>query len=123
MKSKIIWLRISYWLAAIADFAIAVSILFPERVGLTEFKYPMGLSSAIAFSWGVMLILADRKPIERRWVLIPTILVVALLNFVRIVSSFKGLIEFDLPLTLGGLVILCVLIFSYANSVRLENNK
>lgn len=40
MKSKIIWLRISYWIAAIADFAIALSVLIPERVGLSEFVYP-----------------------------------------------------------------------------------
>ena len=35
----------------------------------------MGLMSAVAFSWAVLLIVADRKPVERRWVLLPTTLV------------------------------------------------
>ena len=72
MKSKITWLRISYWTAAIADFGIAISVLIPERVGLTTFVYPMGLISAVALSWGILLLIADRKPFERRWILIPT---------------------------------------------------
>ena len=57
MKSQIIWLRISYWTAAIADFGIAISVLIPERVGVTEFVYPMGLMSAVAISWGILLII------------------------------------------------------------------
>jgi len=65
MKSKIIFLQIGYWTAAIADFVIAISVLIPERMGLTEFVYPMGLVSVIAFSWGILLIIADRKPVER----------------------------------------------------------
>lgn len=84
MKSKITWLRISYWTAAIADFGIAVSVLIPERVGLTEFVYPMGLISVVAISWGILLLIADRKPMERRWILIPTMIVIALLSGVRI---------------------------------------
>ena len=73
-------IRASYWVAAIADFIIAILVLIPERMGVVRFVYPMGLMSAVAFSWGVMLVLADRKPIERKWVLSPTILVVFLLG-------------------------------------------
>ena len=73
-------IRMSYWVAAIADFVIAVLVLLPGRMGVTEFVYPMGLMSAVAFSWGVLLIVADRKPVERRWVLLPTTLVVFLLG-------------------------------------------
>jgi len=113
MKSKIIWLRISYWTAAIADFSIAISVLVPERVGLTEFVYPMGLVSAVAFSWGILLIIADRKPIERRWILIPTIMVVALLTGFRIYAAFIGLIEFSLAFLLFGVILLLVMIYSY----------
>ena len=59
-------LRSSYWVAAIADFVIAFLVLIPERMGIGGFVYPMGLMSAVAFSWGVMLIVADRRPVERR---------------------------------------------------------
>jgi len=113
MKAKIIWLRISYWTAAIADFGIALSVLFPERVGLTEFVYPMGLVAAVAFSWGILLIIADRKPVERRWILIPTMIVVALLTGVRIYAAFIGLIDFSIAFLLFGVLLLLVMIYSY----------
>lgn len=92
MKDKVVWLRISYWVAAIADFAVAILVLVPERMGVTGFVYPMGLMSAVAFSWGVMLVIADRKPMERRWVLLPTMLVVFLLGIAGVYASIKDLI-------------------------------
>ena len=92
MKDKIVWLRISYWVAAIADFAVAILVLIPERMGVTGFVYPMGLMSAVAFSWGVMLVIADRRPMERRWVLLPTMLVVFLLGIAGAYAGIKDLI-------------------------------
>ncbi len=119
MNSKITWLRISYWTAAIADFGIAISVLIPERVGLTEFVYPMGLMSVVAISWGILLLIADRKPIDRRWILIPTIIVVALLSTVRIFASINGLIDFSIAYLIFGVIILALLIYSYFNSKSL----
>jgi len=123
MKSKITWLRISYWTAAVADFGIAIAVLIPERVGLTEFVYPMGLISVAAFSWGILLLIADRKPMERRWILIPTLIVVILLSTVRIYAAFKGMIEFSLTYVIVGVVILSLLVFSYVNSKNSFNIK
>jgi len=116
MDSKITWLRISYWTAAIANFGIAISVLIPERVGLTEFVYPMGLMSVVAISWGILLLMADRKPIDRRWVLIPTIIVVALLSSIRIYASILGLIKFSMAFLILGLLIISLLTYSYVNS-------
>ena len=87
-----VWLRVAYWVAAIADFGVAVLALIPERMVVDEFVYPMGLMSAVAFSWGVMLIIADRKPMERRWVIVPTILVVFLLGVAVVYAGVRGLI-------------------------------
>jgi hypothetical protein len=112
MKSNILWLRISYWAAAIADFGIGISVLIPERVGLTEFVYPQGLMSAIAISWGIMLLIADRKPLERRWVLIPTIIVISLLTMVRIYASAVKLIQFSIPYLLLGIILIILLTYS-----------
>ena len=123
MKSKSTWLRISYWTAAIADFGIAISVLIPERVGLTEFVYPMGLMSVVAISWGILLILADRKPIERRWILIPTIIVVALLSIVRIFASINGMLEFSIAYLILGVVLISLLTYSYMNSKSLVDDK
>jgi hypothetical protein len=85
-------LRVSYWAGAIGDFAIAILVLIPERMGVPSYVYPMGLMSAVSFSWGCMLIWADKEPVERRWVLLPTILVGAMLLLAGIYSIYAGVI-------------------------------
>ena len=118
MTRTVLQLRLSYWVAAIADFIIAVLAWMPERMGVVETVYPMGLVSAIAFSWGVLLIMADRKPIERKWILIPTILVVSLITLVRIWFSLYGPVEFSGALLLfaTGLIILMAYSYYYASN-------
>ena len=115
MDRRIKWLRIAYWSAAIADFIVAILVLIPARMGVPEYVYPMGLMSAVAFSWGVALLIADRKPVERRWFIIPTILVVALLGVVGLHAGIAGLlplIRIVLTLIINVLV-LSILIYSY----------
>ena len=92
MTNNVVWLRISYWVGAIADFVLAFLVLIPERMGVSAYCYPMGLMSAVAFSWGCMLIWADRKPLERKWILLPTILVVTMLLVAGIYSLSVGVI-------------------------------
>lgn len=115
MKNKIIWLRISYWSGAIGDFLIAVSALIPERMGVSSYCYPMGLMSAIAFSWGCMLVWADRKPVERRWILLPTILVGTMLMVANIYSLYQGVMPFKrlLPNFVAGALLIFLWAFSY----------
>ncbi len=118
MKNKVIWLRISYWAGAIGDFLIAILVLIPERMGVPSYVYPMGLMSAVAFSWGCMLIWADREPLERRWILLPTILVGSMLLISVIFSMYSGAI--DVKSHFHNLVLYPVLItlwsFSYLNT-------
>jgi hypothetical protein len=115
MKKNVMLLRISYWVAAIADFVVAVIVLFPSRMGVTAFVYPMGLMAAVAFSWGVLLIMADRKPMERRWVLLPTILVVFLLGLAGIFAALRNLISTSRIIwtSVAVYLILSLLIYSY----------
>ena len=112
------WLRISYWLAAIADFVIAILCLIPSRMGVAHYVYPMGLMSAVAFSWGMLLVIADREPIERRWILPPTMLVVALLGMVGAHAGISGLLPVSRAVTsaTASLLVLSVLIYGYWNS-------
>lgn len=88
-------------------------------MGLTEITYPMGLVSAITFSWGVLLLMADRKPFERRWILIPTILVVALLTIVRIIFGLNETIEFSAGFFLYGVVLILLMVYSYHSANKL----
>ena len=113
IEKHILLLRISYWIPALADFVIAYLALSPQDMGLNNVVYPMGLTSAIAFSWGVLLLIADRKPMERRWILIPTILVVSLITIVRVIFSQKDLVEFSISILLFGICLVLFMSYSY----------
>ena len=114
MSSHIALIRTSCWVAAIADFVVAILVLIPERMGVDGYVYPMGLMSAVAFSWGVLLIFADREPLERRWVLIPTALVVFLLGVAGIHAASVGLLPVSRVVSSSVAVFLvsCLLIFT-----------
>jgi hypothetical protein len=122
MKNNVKWLRISYWAGAIGDFSIAILVLIPERMGVPSYVYPMGLMSAVAFSWGCMLIWADREPIERKWVLKPTILVGTMLLIAVIYSINAGVIP--IRSVIANLILLPAMIilwsFSYYNARETE---
>ena len=113
MNKSILLLRLSYWIAAIADFIVAILVLIPDRMGGAEITYPMGLASVTVFSWTVMLLIADRKPIERKWILIPTILVVTLITIARTKFSLDGTIEFNLVLLLFAIALITLMTYSY----------
>jgi CBS-domain-containing membrane protein len=113
MTRPVLLLRMSYWIAAIADFAVAILVWIPERMGVTEIVYPMGLASVVIFSWAVLLLVADRKPLERRWILIPTIVVVALIAITRTTFSLDGTIEFNIALLLFAIALIIFMAYSY----------
>lgn len=118
MMNKIKWLQISYWTAAIADFLIAILVLIPGLVGVSSYVYPMGIVSVVGISWGILLILANRNPLTQRWVLIPTMIVVALLGFATLHALSLKLVPIEL--IIGGvassILIFSLLLFSYLNS-------
>jgi hypothetical protein len=108
--------------AAVADFIVAILVLIPDRMGVNSFVYPMGLMSAVAFSWGVLLLLADREPMERTWVLLPTILVVFLLGVVGICAVALGLLPISriLASSAAVVIVLSLLIYTW---LKLKSGK
>ena len=98
------WLRVSYWVGAIADAIATVVMLVPElgrRVygvsGLevtADYRYAMGLGASLMFGWTVLLLWADRKPVERRGVLMITVLVIFGLAGAGAYAVSSGLISF-----------------------------
>ena len=83
MKSKIRWLRISYWVGAVLDALYVIPMLSPKVGGAlykienfnpgVEYKYAMAVGAALMLGWTFLLVWADRKPVERRGVLLLTI--------------------------------------------------
>ena len=82
----VVLLRVSYWIGAIFDALTLVPMLVP-RIGAAvfglakftatpEYRYAMCMAAALMFGWTLLLIWADRKPVERRGVLPLTVVVV-----------------------------------------------
>lgn len=80
------WLRISYWIGALVDLKVSLLLFFPNILpSVNKFIYgnnhSQNLSSEITlktlalmiFAWSLLLIWADRKPIERKGVLLLSI--------------------------------------------------
>jgi len=82
------WLRTSYWVVAVADAVATVAILIPSRMGESEFRYAMGLAASLMIAWTVLLIWADRRPVERRGVLLITVF--PLITGLMIACVFAG---------------------------------
>ena len=77
MDRRIFWLRASYWTGAIAGAAAALQMIIP---GLSSFPskadFPDSLYTACSFllGWSLLLIWADRRPQERKGVLLLTLI-------------------------------------------------
>ncbi len=124
--SETTWLRASYWAGAIADAAVGVLILIPSRMGETEFRYPMGLAAALMFGWTVLLIWADRKPVERKGILLITVFpVLSGLVLSGIWSVTAGLLPATkiIPSSLVCVVLAVLMLYSYVNARGLDRDQ
>lgn len=115
-QRKILWLRASYWAGAIADAIIGVRMLMPSAMGETGYRYAMGTSASLMFGWSLLLIWADRRPVERKGILLLTIFpVVTGLMASGIDPVWDGAIPIGsaLPSWILGTSIICLMGFSY----------
>ena len=118
------WLRISYWVGAIADAIAAVVMSFPEvgraAYGLTRFepgvdyRYAMRLGASLMLGWTVLLLWADRRPLERRGVLPITVFVIAGLAWAGAYAVSAGLIPLGNMIPTWALQALLVILFLYS---------
>jgi hypothetical protein len=128
MANKIPFLRVSYWAGAVLDVLAFTIMLFPPLFALNngmanfhpglEYRYAMGMGAPLMLAWTVLLLWADRKPMERRGVLPLTLLVVLGEVATEIYGVSTGFINISamlltwvIQLLLGGLFI-----FSYWNA-------
>lgn len=113
--NAVTWLRVSYWSGAIADVLVGVLTLIPARMGETEFRYPMGLAASVMFCWAGLLIWADRKPVARKGVLLPTVAVIVGLMTSGAYAVLSGIfpIQRILATSLLGILLIVLFVFSY----------
>ena len=82
MEKKIIFIRFTYWYGAFLDLLVfldmIISIIFEFSVTMTNvstdvsYKYQTGTGAFLMLGWTILLVWADRKPIERKDILLLT---------------------------------------------------
>ena len=127
MNKEILWLRISYWVGAIVDALAAVQMLFPKLYTLTsdtgftpntEFGYAVRLGAPLMVGWTAILIWADRKPVERKGVLlivVPVLVGEALSQITAIPSGISS-VGAMMPIWILQAVLIALFTFSYLNA-------
>ena len=136
MRKKILLLRVCYWIGAVADALSAIVMLLPKLGGSMygipdfnpgyEYRYAIGLGASLMIGWTFLLIWADRRPVERRGVLLLTVFPVLFgLIISGIYAVATGLITADkmIPTWIFQGLITGLYIFSYVYTRGLKGNK
>jgi hypothetical protein len=127
------WLRISYWAGAILDGLATLSMLFPALFAATnrlpnfqpgiEYRYAMGMGASLMLGWTALLLWADRKPLERKGVLlltfVPVVFGLVVNEVVAVRAGFLS-VGATAPVWVVQAVISILFVYSYLNARKLE---
>lgn len=99
-KRKFLLIKTAYWLGIIADAIWAIALIFPRIFGVLtgtpdfnpdlQFILVMSIGGIVLAGWTILLIWAVRKPIERRFVILLTAIIVVGLSIVALIGYLEG---------------------------------
>lgn len=129
MNNKILLLRICYWTGAIADGLNVIPMLYPRLFligfGISDFnlgigyKYALWLGVPLMLGWTFLLIWADRKPVERKGIILltvfPILFGIIIAEIVIVASNFIAM-ERMIPFWIFQITLASLYIFSYLNT-------
>ena len=102
MNRSTLFLRIAYWIGIILDAVLLPPMLFPAvgaaMFGIADFhpgpeyRYAMYVGASLMLGWTLLLIWADRKPLERRGVLLLTLPVILGMTGSSLFAASSGLV-------------------------------
>ncbi len=122
MNNRIMWLRVSYWAGALTDAIAALRMMFPQLASGVEYRYAMGLGASLVLGWALLLIWADRKPVERKGVLLLTVFpVITGIIIAELYAYFAGFMELEsvLPTVVFLLALSALMAVSYLRAREL----
>ena len=119
-KTKII--RITLWIGAVVDFYFAIAMMHPRLWALTLqmpdyrpdalHRMDMSIGAAVWFGWTLLLIWASFKPVQRKMVLLLTILIIAELMVAATALILNNLNSFEKMVPVFMLQVFLLTIFS-----------
>ena len=133
MKSAITLLRVSFWAGAILDGLNVIPLLFPEIGGYIfglsdfnpgrEYRYISYTGASLMLGWTVLLIWADRKPLERKDIIFITVVPVIIgIALAGIFGFFSGAFTFSglLPTLIMQCNLTILFLYSYFFAIYQE---
>lgn len=128
-KKKLFLIKIAYWLGIAADAVWTVALLFPRIFGIItgspdfdpdlQIKLIMGIGGILMFGWTILLVWAVKEPIERRFVIILTSVVVAGLFVVALISYLAGNTG-NIWILIKNPILFLFMVISYTQAQRIE---
>ncbi|MCK4565755.1 MAG: hypothetical protein KAU48_00460, partial [Candidatus Thorarchaeota archaeon] len=131
MKKDVLFLRLSYWFGAVIDAIVGVSMIFPDVFAMMEgfstftpgpdYTFAMGLGAPLMFGWTILLLWGDRKPVERREILLITVFPVIIGIYAnRLAGLANGFVtlEGSLISLIVPIILVALFVGSYLYSVR-----
>jgi hypothetical protein len=123
--TRIRFLRASYWVGAVVDALVIVPMLSPKVASLAfgipdfepgnDYRYAMSIAAALMLGWVGLLLWADRKPVERKGVLLLTIFpVVAGLIVSGVYAVTSNFVAADKMLPTWVMQAMLVLLFGFS---------
>jgi uncharacterized membrane protein len=79
----IFWLRVSFIIGAVVDAAALIPMLIPRAAIIFwgfkdlsgEYYFAMGMGASLMLAWTILLLWAYRKPLERRYIALFTVII------------------------------------------------
>ena len=125
-----LWLiKFPYWLGIAADALWAAALLFPPVFGVLtgiddfspdwQMQSVMTIGGVLMAGWTVLLLWAVQRPIERRFVILLTAILVAAFFLLALVNVLKGNTN-EYWVLIKCLVLFVTMIASYSLSGRMD---
>ena len=122
MKNPVLLLKFSYIIGAILDALVAIQMFSPDILILTtgvssfaptsNFLYASYMSGVMMISWSVLLIWGYLKPVERKDILLITILPVIGLMISAILSTTVGFLPWVTMIIFLTIQVFLVILFA-----------
>ena len=122
MNNQIRWLKIAFLAGIITDALALVPMLYPPMAkfmwGFDKFSdnysFAMGYSASLMTGWTLVLIWAYKRPLERRFIALLTILVIIGLIATEIFAIANGSININKMISTWILQVVLLGLFSFS---------
>lgn len=136
IRKSVVLLRTAYWAGAIADFFFFVAMIYPPLWGLVfgkldfspglEYRIDMGVGASLMLGWTFLLLWADRRPVERRGVLLltafPVLVGLGITGLLAVVTGATSALDLA-PVFVLKITLLTLMISAYVAAERLAREE